>query len=266
MINFLHFLRYLPNFKGKLRISRFLIFNKKGSRKFITRSGILFLVPNLEETISFELFVNGVYEKDTIKYICDSIPPNGVFFDVGANIGAICIEVAFARPDISVFAFEASRFIFNYLEVNKAQNNIDNLFLFNLAIHDVNGIEVPFFSPQDQNGKGSFSPIFTKVAEYVQTTRLDFFFDLHKVMPSLIKVDVEGYELLVFKSLSNSNFVTKPILIFEFIDWAEEAASFSPGSAQDYLLSNGYELYNFISGLQVHMPMTKGSSLFIAKA
>ena len=64
---------FFPPCKGKLRLAS-LLFSKKNSRDFRTPNGIYFSVPNLQETVSFELFVNGVYEKDTIEFICNSIP------------------------------------------------------------------------------------------------------------------------------------------------------------------------------------------------
>jgi hypothetical protein len=110
---------FLPLFKGKLCLAKLFIINKKNEREVITPKGIRYCLPNLEEVVSLELYVNGVYEKDTIEFICNSIPKNGVFIDVGANIGAICLEVAIARPDITVYAFEASPKVFSYLKNNK---------------------------------------------------------------------------------------------------------------------------------------------------
>lgn len=255
---------FFPLFKGKLRLAKLLIFNKKNERKFITSKGIRYCLPNLEEVVSLELYVNGIYEKDTIEFICNSIPHNGVFIDVGANIGAICLEVAIARPDITVYAFEASPKVFCYLKKNKEQNNINNLYIHNLAVHEENNIELPFYSPLNQNGKGSFSPIFTDIPELVKTIRLDEFFNNNNILPNLIKVDVEGFELLVFKSLSNFKDLNKATLLFEFVDWAEDLAKFKKGAAQSYLLQQGYELTLFSTNLPILKELIFGSEMIIA--
>jgi hypothetical protein len=113
----------LPLFRGKLRIARLLIRNIKSEVTFITHKKTSYTVPNLIENVSFELFVNGIYEPDIIAYICSTIPKNGVFIDVGANIGAISIEVAKARQDVTVYAFEASVKVFSYLQINQKQKN-----------------------------------------------------------------------------------------------------------------------------------------------
>jgi FkbM family methyltransferase len=254
---------FFPLFKGKLRLAKLLIFNKKNERKFITSKGIRYCLPNLEEVVSLELYVNGIYEKDTIEFICNSIPHNGVFIDVGANIGAICLEVAIARPDITVFAFEASPKVFDYLKKNTEQNNTNNLYIYNLAIHEESNIELPFYSPLNLNGKGSFSPVFTDIPELVKTIRLDEFFNNNHILPNLIKVDVEGYELLVFKSLSNFKHLSKTTLLFEFVDWAEDLAKFKKGEAQAYLLQQGYKLTSFPTGRPILKEVIFGSEMIV---
>ncbi len=95
-------------YKGKLTIARLLIpyFNREVT--FNTLKKTRYTVPNLIENVSFELFVNGTYEPEIIEYICSSLPQNGVFIDVGANIGTVSIALAKARPDVEVYAFEAS--------------------------------------------------------------------------------------------------------------------------------------------------------------
>jgi FkbM family methyltransferase len=264
MITIHDFFNFFPLFKGKLRLAKLLITNKKSERDFITPNGISYCVPNLEEVVSLELYVNGIYEKDTIEFICNSIPQNGVFIDVGANIGVICLEVAIARPDITVYAFEASPRVFSYLKKNKDKNNANNLYIYNLAIHEENNTELPFFSTLNQNGKGSFSPVFTDIPELVKTIRLDKFFKVNNILPNLIKVDVEGYEFLVFKSLSDYKHLNKTTILFEFVDWAEDLAKFKLGAAQAYLLEQGYELTSFSTGRPILKEIIFGSEMICA--
>jgi FkbM family methyltransferase len=251
-------------FRGKLRIARLLILNNKRELTFNTIKSIKYTVPNLIENVSFELFVNGSYEPEIIAYICSSIPKNGVFIDVGANIGAVSIEVAKTRPDVTVHAFEASMRVFNYLEINQKQNNLENLHVYNLAIHETGGIKLPFFSPDELNGKGSFSPVFTNESQMIETIRLDEFFLLNNIKPDFIKVDVEGYELLVFKSFSKANMENCTVL-FEFVDWAEEAANFKVGAAQKYLLDSGYNLIRFSNNAHLTKELTSGYEMIISR-
>ena len=255
---------FLPSFKGKLRLAGLLFFKTK-ERTFRTPNQITFTVPNLQENVSFELFINGVYERETIEFICNSIPENGTLIDVGANIGAICLEIATVRPDIRIYAFEASPRVFNYLKKNQIQNNLKNLFVYNLAVHVQDGIELPFYSPSNANGKGSFSPVFTDVPEFVRTVRLDSFFHKENIFPDFIKCDVEGYELLVFQSFSGFKAMDKVILLFEFVDWAEDLANFKKGAAQSYLLEQGYELLSLTTNENISTAIDFGDHMITAK-
>ena len=257
-------LNFLPQFRGKLRIARYLVKSKNREIKFTTLNKVVYTVPNLIENVSFELYINGIYEKQTIEFICSSIPRNGTFVDVGANIGAICVEVARRRPDVNVNAFEASPRVFQYLIQNSAQNNLSNLEIHNLAIHEVGGIELPFFSPLELNGKGSFSPVYTSTPEMVKTVRLDDFLMSRNIIPNFIKIDVEGFELLIFKSIFKLD-LKSSILLFEFVDWAESAAGFKIGSAQKYLLDKGFCLKNFSNDVAINAPIVAGNAMIIAQ-
>ena len=256
----------LPKFKGKWRLARLLIPNQVSKRSFKTKNGIKYLVPNLIENVAFELYIDGIYEKDTIDYICNFLPINGVFIDVGANIGAICIEVAHRRPDVTVHAFEAAPSVFKYLEANKNSNALKNLEVYNLAIHERGGESLPFYSPKDLNGKGSFAPVFTSTPEMVTTVRLDDFIIQNQLRPDFIKIDVEGFEVLILKSLSSflkEN--TNCEILFEFVDWAEMEAGFEAGSAQLYLKNLGYQLFKFSDQTLFINSLKKGFEMISAR-
>jgi FkbM family methyltransferase len=262
-------LHKLPIFKGKLRLSKFLYskFIKLNSpTTFSLSNGLIFSVPNLIENVSFELYINGIYEKKYLRIINQSIPPNGIFIDVGANVGAISVLLAKQRPDITIYAFEASQRVFHYLEMNKIQNSLSNLNTYNIAVHKESNLELPFFSPEEKNGKGSFSPVFTEIPETVKTISLDVFFEKEKIKPDFIKVDVEGYEALIFESmqkhLRSSNGC--PIL-FEFIDWAEKLANFEIGYAQQILINSKYNLYHIDLNKMILEPLTIGNAMLLAK-
>jgi len=245
----MNFWRRIPAFKGKKRLLRFLYKTQIAKLRDINVNikGLQFTLPNLKENISFDLFFDGVYEKNLIDFLIKNIAENGAFIDVGANIGAISILVASARPDIKIFAFEASPYVYSYLKINADSNNLSNITYINKAAHNIDNLELDFFSPEDLYGKGSFSPVFTTVSEKVKTLRLDNYFTTNSIIPDYIKVDVEGYEKLIFESLGV--FLTgnkKPIIIFEFVDWAEKLSElFNPGDAQLYLSKKGYTLFDF---------------------
>jgi FkbM family methyltransferase len=246
--------RKFPHFKGKKRIARVLFSKEIEGKSNILVDGKFsckYLLPNIRENVGFDIFVNGVYELETILLICRFLPQNGVFLDLGSNIGAILIPVLKRRPDIFSIAIEAAPWIYGYLQSNVELNKLDNIKLINNALFKEDGLELDFFSPGEKYGKGSLSPVFTNESVKVITKKLDTIvkeFDLKKV--DLIKIDVEGFEYFVFKGgeklLSAPD---APIIIFEFVDWAEKRADgISAGAAQRLLVEFGFELFEVNHG------------------
>jgi FkbM family methyltransferase len=248
-MDFINLWRKLPPFKGKKSLIRLLYSTYIKNCEDITfniNKRVSFTVPNLVENVSFNLFFEGIYEEELVSYIVETLPEHGVFIDVGANIGAISIMVALRRPDVTIHAFEASPRIFHYLERNIQQNKLKNIKAVNRAIHTEDNQELSFYAPEDKFGKGSFSNVFNCIAEQVKTIRLDSYFDEYNLQPDLIKVDVEGFEAMVFESMGHFLQANhRPIIVFEFVDWAEKNSNlFQPGDAQQILLNNNFKLYS----------------------
>ena len=84
-----------------------------------------------------------------------------------------------------------------------------------------------------------------------------------------IKADIEGFEYFLFKGAGKLlNMPGAPVILFEFVDWAEKNAQLKPGSAQELLQEYGYSLFD----LQKQNRMQKldailhtGSAMLVAK-
>lgn len=207
-----------------------------------TKAGIYHL-PNLKDMISIDLFMNGYYEKGLVSMLKENIPVNGVFIDVGANIGSISIPLSRMRQDIKIIAVEASPWIYNILKTNVDSNNATNITPVNYAVYSESGKKLPIFAPKDLFGKGSLKAVYTRDAELVETISLDDLkrkFNLSVI--HYIKVDVEGYEAAVFSGMPYLAVTDKPKIIFEFSEWSEVTAGFEPCEAQSIIISKGYKI------------------------
>jgi FkbM family methyltransferase len=266
-------IRKLPHFKGKFRLVNFFFAKTRSTAKEVPVTGkwnCRYVLPNLTEPVAFDIFVDGVYEPDTIRFISDKIPPNGWFLDLGMNIGAISIPVKTLRPDVKIVGVEAAPWVYNHLQRNLALNGLSDVTVINKALFDRDNESIPFYSPADAFGKGSLSPVFTNEAIQVTTITMDTLVkETGAAKVSFIKIDVEGYEYYVFKggaeTLTPSD---APDILFEFVDWAEERAHVSKGKAQEILMSYGYKIYpvegSHASGQAITAPVTKGSYMFYA--
>lgn len=251
----------IPNFKGKSRICR-AVLNLSGinkSKSFIIKSkNAIYKLPNLIDIISLDLFIKGSYENGLVKFLIKELPKNATFVDVGANLGAISIPLATARPDIKIIAIEASPWIFEFLTFNINKNKILNIKALNFAVFHESNIDLTIYAPKGLFGKGSLNPIFVDIGEKVKTLRID---DLRTIIPidhiSGVKVDVEGFEYSVLKGMGETLISDKPFIIFEFDAWTEQKAGFELGSAQKHLLSNGYKLAAFNDDFSIDIKLVK---------
>jgi FkbM family methyltransferase len=242
-------LRLLPHFKGKFRLVRLLFSKKLQTAKNITvkgRHGLQYYLPNLEENIAFEIFADGIYEKETTALIIERLPANAVWLDIGANIGSITMPVCVARPDAKVICAEASSNVFAYLRQNILINKLKNCILINKAVSDSSNEEVEFFNPGNLFGKGAMASSFAGSSEKIRTITIDSLLEELEIPEiDFIKIDIEGYEYFAFKGAEKTLLkINAPDILFEFLDCAETAdRNLSPGDAQKLLMHYGYNLY-----------------------
>jgi len=243
--------RNIPPFKGKKRLLRLITRNKISNASDVLvkgKYGCKYYLPNLSEAIAFDVYTNGIYEQETHDFLYGSLPPNATLLDLGSNIGTVTIPLCKRRPDIKSYCVEAAPWVADYLTKNIEVNQLKNVTIFRRALYMKDDETFKFFSPKDEFGKGSLSPIYTQDGTDVLTITVDTLIQksgLKKV--DFIKIDVEGYEYYAFKGaekLLKGN--DAPPILFEFADWAENLANGRrAGDAQQFLKECGYNLFIF---------------------
>ena len=237
------------DFKGKKRLARVLLSPFFLKAKDIDIEGYFdckYILPNIQESVAFELFINGIYELETHNFLLSVMPRDAIYMDIGANIGSVLIPLCKRRPDIRCFAVEASDWVYKYLVTNIKQNKLEqSVTCINEAMADTAEGYVSFYTNERVFGKGSLSPVFSNEPVQVKRTCFEQLmqqYNLSRV--DVIKIDIEGFEYFAFKGgdrLLNS--ADAPLILFEFVSWAEKHAGIEPGEAQRLLKSWGYSLY-----------------------
>jgi FkbM family methyltransferase len=268
------FFRNIPTFKGKKRLLRLITKNKLNHAHDVLvegKYGCKYYLPNLKEAIAFDIYANGIYEQETHDFLFKSLPPNAVLLDLGTNIGSITIPLCKRRPDVKSYCVEAAPWIVDFLSRNIEINNLQNVTILHRALHMKDDESFKFFSPKEEFGKGSLSPVYTKEGIDVVTITVDSLIQkwkLNKV--DFIKIDIEGYEYYAFKGAENLlKKEDAPVILFEFADWAENLATgINVGDAQRILKDYGYNLYIFNedqSLTPLNDILTKGNLMLFAK-
>ncbi len=186
------------------------------------------------DPVSTALFKTGSWQPvlmNITKYFCDGLSAPLVL-DIGANIGAYSIPAAqyLSGKNGEVVSFEPQRIVYYQLCANIVLNRLDNLKVFNYVIGEKSEtINIPEIDYTDNPNIGAFSLVeearkshgidgFIKQETYpVQKMALDNI--SFGRTPSIIKIDVEGYELEVLKGgrsfLKNASY---PPILFEASD------------------------------------------------
>lgn len=149
-------------------------------------------------------------EEHIVRWISQLLSTGGTFFDVGAHYGWISM-VAAHRVGKSgrVVAFEPSPILADFLTYHKRVNQLRQIELVSKAVSDVNAESVPFILLNDGlSFRNSLTigaddiPFVTsaeKTRDQVAAITLDRFVESTGSIPDVIKIDVEGAELLVLR-------------------------------------------------------------------
>lgn len=138
----------------------------------------------------------GIYEWRKQHYFCRDVHPNFVVFDVGANVGFYTIlSSLLVGGDGEVVAFEPVPRNMDYLKKHLIKNGINNVKTVEVAVSAKSG--VANFSIGSKHSMGHLTPSGQVEVEIVSLD--DFVAEGHAPVPNVIKIDVEGAELLVLQ-------------------------------------------------------------------
>jgi FkbM family methyltransferase len=174
----------------------------------------------------------------------ESFTGDGVILDVGANIGVVSLFLARRFPDRVIHAFEPNPTTFEALEANVARNGGKNIVCHRTAVSEAVGT-VMFNNDPIERGTASISKSGGAFVQEVPATTLDAFVaeqGIDKV--SLFKIDVEGYETLVFRGAHCLLTEIRPAMIyFEVCPPLTERAGFTATEPAQMLADAGYALH-----------------------
>ncbi|WP_342360303.1 FkbM family methyltransferase [Terrarubrum flagellatum] len=168
-------------------------------------------------------------ERKERAFMLERTPDDGVFVDIGVNVGFFLFYVAAKRPRATVLGFEPAPKYHALDSFNIAQNKLANVHLFNAAVADKAG--VAHFNLEGESlahGSGAIEvatiPLIDALRERA-VTRID-----------CLKIDVEGVEdkaLAPFFREADRSLWPKAVII-------EDGSAYWEEDVLAFMLASGY--------------------------
>ena len=191
-------------------------------KKSVFRYKTCFIFHERQNTLINRIRKHRIYEPLIEEFLYRILPDDGLFIDIGANIGLIALPLLKAKPHAQAFLFEPSPIALYLLKKNLYANNLENRAnVYNCALGNKNNDKVKFainkFPDCSMDGflytgrAGGFDTIYVtqrKLDDIVQNLNIDNI--------NIIKIDCEGAELLVLQGAKKSINYFKPIIVMEF--------------------------------------------------
>ncbi|MDB5132016.1 MAG: methyltransferase, FkbM family [Mucilaginibacter sp.] len=263
---FLYYIRKIPDHPCKVRIIYWIntaFFND--SVKVKSKNGSVYAL-STKEYIGHEIIFSDNFEQLTLIK-CDELLSNGGnVIDIGANQGLHSIYLS-KHSNVRVYAVEPSAHNFQKLLINRALNNAKNIYPLNIGLADKDSFgylvnEAPGNSGtvmvvNETDDKDAYLIRLCTLADIVNELKLS---DIE-----LIKIDVEGFEMNVFKGFfSNSEIMPKNI-IMEFGSQIERTGH-TMAECYDYLKNLGYRGYTVVGDIyELNDPLPE-CNLWLKKA
>ncbi len=177
----------------------------------LKRLGYLFSINALDD---IDLHTNRYFEKEIVNWF--TVPDNGVFLDIGANIGRYTVIMGKrVGHDGRVLSFEPCSETYSTLVKNIHLNGLENVESYPIALWNRDGVHT--FYTKIHAGGNSLIEDKDAIDKNIVTTRtLDGLLCNLKVNKiDLIKIDVEGSEKEVLEGMRKTLQLFTPRLIIE---------------------------------------------------
>lgn len=211
------------------------------------------------DIIGRDLYLGNLFEVNEVRYVKKSLKPGMIFFDIGANMGYYTlIGAKLVGSSGQVHSFEPSPRMFQELRFNVELNNFNNVYLNNVALGNKPGLALLSRYDRGKEVFGSLSdrafPGKTIVGydEVGLETLDDYMVKNSIVRVDIIKMDVEGAELLVLKGAKSFLKQCAPkIIVFELADIHAAGFGYRCEEVLDLLRSMDYEIYTLQSAVRL---------------
>lgn len=185
-----------------------------------------------------------IYEQETTLFIRKYLNEGDTVWDVGANIGYFTLE--FARSVGSqgkVLSFEPHPEIFKVLQRNVSRNKYQNISLQNVACGEEATFSKLYFSTENEGNHKIVENSSSKDSVKIKVVKLSTFIETHP--PRLIKMDIEGAELLALRGLGADYLKYSRVdFVIEYHPYEMSFFDIEGEQVIDFFIDTGYKFRN----------------------
>lgn len=204
-----------------------------GSIKFYAKKGLTGITGNI---------YTGLHEFGDMGFLLHFLRPGNVFFDVGANVGSYTLLAAGVCKAKSI-AIEPVKTTFNILQQNIRLNNLQNdVQLLNNGAGAATGA-LAFSSAEDTTNHVLAVDEITNNINLIPVITIDSL--LIDGAPTLIKIDVEGYETEVLKGMAETLKAPSLKAIIIELNGSGERYGFDEHAIHQLLIENNFKPYSY---------------------
>jgi FkbM family methyltransferase len=209
-----HFIRFNKFFYYCGNIFRFII-RTIGSPCYISHNIGHYGPYKLDSFFAFSNFKNwGSTHNSGFQTTINFSKNKKCVLDIGAHIGLVSLPLSdVINPQGCIYSFEPSTINSKYLKKHIKLNNITNIKVENYIVGSKDIDSVNFYQSSLPSGKNSVIQELNCSEIKKRQIKIDTYCQQNTIIPDVIKIDVEGYEISVLKGCKQIIKIYKPIII-----------------------------------------------------
>jgi FkbM family methyltransferase len=199
-----------------------------------------------DDLITKQLKQHSAHTRNELAMLKSVIHSGDNILDIGAHIGTFSIPFAeFNERKGKVYSFEANSDNYELLNRNITENNLENIIISRQALVSADDRGFAASIPDGGNSGMFYFIPSTESSSDIDIINIDNWHKehAHDIEISLIKVDVEGAELLVLNSCQQLIQARKPVLYIEINKSHLERFGFSISDIECFLNPFGYHYF-----------------------
>jgi FkbM family methyltransferase len=214
----------------------------KRETRLINVQGVPMMIYDSPECVSDDIVkYNNFWEFEIFQKWFKYFPKDGLYFDIGANIGSNSLQFKKNLPNIEIWAFEIDFNNFSLLRQNF--KTFPNMFCFNIGVgSNTSLVNFTDFSLSNAGGIG----ITSDGNNQNLVLALDSMNLLGKKL-TFVKMDIECHEISALEGMVNLILTHNPII------WLEDFS----GLAIEFLINIGYEIVESIEETKDYLLIKK---------